>query len=183
MLIRCPSCGGGFELAEQALGVKATVPCTLCGRVVVVRDAQAVPPAPVDGTVPDDPATHAAIEPLQDEPTAVAGRGQGLALPADKRLSVAFLTGRRKGDLVLLDKPRTVFGRTGARADVEIDDPEMSRAHAALECHSSRVVLRDLRSRNGTFVGEDRIESRDLEDRSEFRLGSTCLMLIVADRT
>lgn len=183
MLIRCPSCAGGFELEEEGLGVKATVPCPLCGRIVVARDAQAVPPAPVDGTVPDDPATHAAVEPLSDEPTAVSAKGQGLALPRDKRLSIAILTGRRKGDVIPLERPRTVLGRKGARADVEIDDPEMSRAHAALECHGSKVVLRDLESRNGTFVGEQRVESRELEDRSEFRLGGTSLMLIVSDRS
>jgi hypothetical protein len=67
MLIQCPSCGGGFDLAEERLGVKATVPCPLCGRIVVVRDAKAVPPAPQDATVPADPSTHAAIEPLEDE--------------------------------------------------------------------------------------------------------------------
>ena len=183
MLIRCPSCGGEFQLAEQALAVKATVPCTLCGRIVVVRDARAVPPASVDGTVPDDPATNAMVEPLDDAGTAVAAKGQALALPGDKRVSVAILAGRRKGDVVTLEKPRAVLGRTGSGADVEIDDPEMSRAHAALECHGATIVLRDLGSRNGTFVGEQRIESRELEDRAEFRLGGTPLMLIVTARS
>jgi len=183
MFIRCPSCGGGFELAEQAIGVKATVPCPLCGRIVVARDAKVVPPAPVDGTVPDDPATNAALEALPEDATAVAAKGQALALPQHKRLSIAILAGRRKGNVVPLEKPRVVLGRKGAGADVEIDDPEMSRAHAVLECHGPRIVLRDLGSRNGTFVGEERVESHELEDRSEFRLGGSAFMLIVTDRT
>lgn len=178
MLIRCPSCAGGFDLDDDAVGVKATAPCPLCGRIVVVRDAKIVPPSATDGTVPDDPGTNAAIEPLEDG-TAVAARGEHLALPPGKRVSVAILGGPRKGDVVRLDRPRVVLGRTGAGADVEVDDPEMSRAHAALECHGQRIVLRDLGSRNGTFFGEKRIESREVEDRSEFRLGGTRFMLIV----
>jgi len=179
MLIRCPSCAGGFELADEEIGVKATVPCPQCGRIIVARDSQAVPPAPIDGTVPHDPATHAALDPLSDDATAVAG--QGLALPKHRRLTLAILSGRRKGDVVPLDKPRTTLGRKGARADVEIDDPEMSRAHAAIECYGSRIVLRDLGSRSGSFVGEERVESRELEDRAEFRLGATSLLLMVTD--
>jgi hypothetical protein len=67
MLMRCPSCAGAFELSEQAIGVRATLPCPACGRIVVVRDATAVPPAPVDGTVPNDPATNAAIELIPED--------------------------------------------------------------------------------------------------------------------
>jgi pSer/pThr/pTyr-binding forkhead associated (FHA) protein len=42
-------------------------------------------------------------------------------------------------------------------------------------------VLRDLGSRSGCFVGEERVESRELEDRAEFRLGATSLLLMVTD--
>jgi pSer/pThr/pTyr-binding forkhead associated (FHA) protein len=42
-------------------------------------------------------------------------------------------------------------------------------------------VLRDLGSRNGTFVGPDRIGQRDVEDRTEFRIGATTLVVLVTD--
>jgi pSer/pThr/pTyr-binding forkhead associated (FHA) protein len=78
---------------------------------------------------------------------------------------------------------RLTIGRVGggSGADLELDDPQVSRAHAAIECHGSRIVLQDLGSSNGTWLGDERIESRELEDRAEFRVGSTCLMLIVTD--
>jgi serine/threonine protein kinase len=44
-----------------------------------------------------------------------------------------------------------------------------------------RVVAVKTVSRNSTFVGAERIGSRDLEDRMEFRLGSTTFLLVVAD--
>jgi len=43
-------------------------------------------------------------------------------------------------------------------------------------------VLRDLGSRNGTFVGGVKLPFRDLQDQAEFRLGATQLLLIVTER-
>ena len=84
---------------------------------------------------------------------------------------MAVLSGPRKGDVFVLERPRLALGREGGGADVQVPDPDVSRSHAALECHGTRVVLRDLDSRNGTFVGEERVTQRDVEDHAEFRLG------------
>lgn len=182
MLITCPSCSGAFELEDALLQVKATVPCPLCRRVVVIRDATIVPPGKEDGTVPFETGTDAALDPDQ-EATDVASRKSRLALPAGKRVSLAVMSGSRTGEVVVLDRPRLVIGRAGggAGADLELPDLEMSRSHAALECHGSRIVLRDLGSTNGSYVGDRKVEAVELEDRAEFRLASTVLMLIVTD--
>jgi pSer/pThr/pTyr-binding forkhead associated (FHA) protein len=42
-------------------------------------------------------------------------------------------------------------------------------------------VLRDLGSTNGTFVGEERINEKEMENHAEFRIGRTRFMLILAD--
>jgi len=112
-----------------------------------------------------------------------AGAIPGLALPAGKRVSLAILEGARQGERFVMGKPRFVLGREGGGvgADVEVPDPETSRAHAAVECYGTRVVLRDLESTNGTWVGERRLKEGDLENHGEFRLGRTRFMLIVTD--
>ena len=47
---------------------------------------------------------------------------------------------------------------------------------------SRRIVVRDLGSTNGTYVDERRIEEEGtVEDKSEFRVGSTRIMLVVSD--
>jgi len=77
-----------------------------------------------------------------------------------------------------------LIGRSGGRAgaDIELTDPETSPAHAVVECHGSRIVVRDLGSTNGTYVEEKRIEEeRAVEDKDEFRVGSTRIMLVVSD--
>ena len=49
-----------------------------------------------------------------------------------------------------------------------------------LECYGDRIVLRDVGSTNGTYVGDERIELRDLKNGEEFRTGRTRFKLMVA---
>jgi pSer/pThr/pTyr-binding forkhead associated (FHA) protein len=96
-------------------------------------------------------------------------------------VSVAILSGPRKGEVVVLGRPRLTIGRAGGGSDVELPDPDVSRSHAAVECHGARIVLRDLGSRNGTFLGDERISQREVADRAEFRVGGITFLLLVAD--
>jgi pSer/pThr/pTyr-binding forkhead associated (FHA) protein len=104
-----------------------------------------------------------------------------LSLPAGKRVSIAILSGEFKGNVTVLLGPRLTFGRQGGGADVQVPDPEVSRSHAALECHGARIVLRDLGSRYGTFVGDQRVSQREIHTHTEFRLGGTMFLLLVTD--
>lgn len=180
MPIACPSCGHAFELMPEGAAVKATALCPACGRVVVVRDATAVRPDAEHGTVPFDPGTAALLEPVEAEATAIGGRG-AVGLPPGKRVSLAVLSGPRTGDVIRLEKPRVTLGRAGGGADLQFDDTEMSRSHAALEWAGGGAVLRDLGSTNGSYVAEQKIASHGLEDKSEFRLGHTRLLLVITD--
>jgi serine/threonine-protein kinase len=147
----------------------------------------AVSGAPETSPVDTASAVPAAVAPLAPAApsggTVRAGAAPGLALPAGKRVSLAILEGARQGETFVLSRPRIVIGRAsgGVGADVEIDDPEASRGHAAVECFGSRVLVRDLQSTNGTFVGESRVEQAELTNHDEFRIGRTRFMLIVTD--
>ncbi len=129
--------------------------------------------------------------PIAAAPALAAGEGTirggtggvGLSLPQGKRVCLAFLSGSRQGEVFVLSRPTALIGRSGGRAgaDIELTDLEVSRAHALVECHGSRVVVRDLGSTNGTFVENERIAERHVEDNAEFRVGGTRLMLIISD--
>ncbi len=175
MSCACPNCGSPFEGEGPAPG-KATRTCRSCGHVAV-RGAPAAPAAD------DEPHTSPLLEPAGqgDLATSIGVAGPLLRLPLGKRIAVAVLSGERKGEAVALSQPRLTLGRTGGGADLELPDDDVSRSHAAVECHSMRIVLRDLGSRNGTFVGDERISQRDIEDRTEFRIGATTLVLLVTD--
>lgn len=177
---RCPSCGQAFDLLPEQQG-RSTAACPHCGRIVVVDAAAGAASKPAGSS--NDPSTEAFIEPLQpsEEPTQVGVASKTLSLPPGKRVSVAILSGPRKGDVVVLAGPRLSFGREGAGADVQLPDVDVSRSHAAVECHGARIVLRDLGSRNGTFVGDQRVSQHEIQSHDEFRLGATTFLLLVTD--
>jgi serine/threonine protein kinase len=146
------------------------------------RTAMPQPRRQTSTTVPS--ATPVSKEVLEGHRTVRAGSGRGaLAFPPGRRVSLAILSGSRQGDVIVLQRPSALIGRAGAGgdADIEVPDPEVSRAHAVVECYGSRMLLRDLDSRNGTFVTEQRIKQQELHDREEFRVGRTRIMVVLSD--
>jgi hypothetical protein len=99
-----------------------------------------------------------------------------LRLPGTYRLSLACIAGPDSGRIFEIDKARVVIGR--ANADIVLADIQCSRNHAALEIQDDKVTLVDLGSTNGTYVGDQRVNRQEMENRSEFEIGTTTLMLI-----
>jgi serine/threonine-protein kinase len=75
-------------------------------------------------------------------------------------------------------KPRAVVGRAGG-CEVRLSDSKASRAHAEIILDGERILLRDLRSRNGTQLnGRDCEETEELEFGDRIRIGDTVLELV-----
>jgi predicted Zn finger-like uncharacterized protein len=153
------------------------------------RKRPVVAPPPVPGGVPPAPTGAEPAPPVaiprsgtaefEKPPAAVTGAaaaGRRLRLPDWERLSLACIAGPEAGRIFEIDKPRVILGRAGG--DVILNDPECSRQHAAIEISDEKVFLVDLGSTNGTYVSDKRITQVELENRSEFDVGSTTLMLI-----
>lgn len=66
------------------------------------------------------------------------------------------------------------FGRT-AECAVTLRDASVSRSHARLERDGTSWRIVDAGSRNGLFVGTERVTSIALDDGDEFRLGEVAL--------
>jgi pSer/pThr/pTyr-binding forkhead associated (FHA) protein len=69
-----------------------------------------------------------------------------------------------------------VIGRAEA-ADIQLDDPEVSRRHARLLVDGDEAVLEDLDTQNGTFVGGEQIRQRALEDGDTIELSPFTLTI------
>jgi hypothetical protein len=95
------------------------------------------------------------------------------------RVSLAVLEGKEAGRVIRIESASVIIGRHGA--DVLIDDPEVSRHHAQLDIHAARGVVRDLGSTNGVFVNDRKVSEAEIENRGEFRVGGTKLMLILTE--
>jgi hypothetical protein len=73
-----------------------------------------------------------------------------------------------------------VLGR-GETADLRLRDPSVSRRHARVRVDGERVLLEDLGSRNGLWLGRSRIRTlRELRPGDEVRAGRTVLAIGVA---
>ncbi len=208
MIITCPSCQPRYKFDESRLGDRPKVKtrCAKCGGSIEIENpmlgAFTLPPGNMS------PAAEPPAVPSQDAPElqtkpnvpTIPGppRGGGeeqvggetvtgrdlhkmgvIELPKDKRFSLAVIQGAATGQIYQITKTRTTVGRSGA--DVNLDDPEASRQHAALEILGETAVLRDLGSTNGTFIDIDRIEQHQLTNQMEFRIGSHVLMFIVTE--
>jgi FHA domain len=84
----------------------------------------------------------------------VAG-GRAMTQTSRARLELVMLdgTGRR---FVLKEGDELTVG-VAAHCGVRLSAPDVSRMHALISCRNSRVLLMDLGSKNGTFVGGRRI--------------------------
>jgi len=84
---------------------------------------------------------------------------------------------------LLLSEGENVLGRD-PDLPAFLDHPQISRRHARIVLEDGRTILEDLGSKNGTFVGEERIESpASLSDGEAFRLGREVLVLRLGSRS
>jgi predicted Zn finger-like uncharacterized protein len=199
MIIVCPSCQARYKFDETKLGTRprAKTKCAKCGGAIEIENplfgAMTLPPSAEPGP---GPAAPPAPEPPPPEestrktkttprpgPAAATSHdlldNAALEMSPGKRYSLAVLQGPATGQIFHLSKPRTIIGRGGA--DVNIEDAEASRQHAALELLGDHAILRDLESTNGTYVESRRISHEVLTNQGEFRIGSHVLMFIVTE--
>lgn len=168
MIVQCPQCENKYRLDEKQFAGRAEVivRCQQCGTGFSVQAREAL------SLEPD--------EPLPKE-TTLNEKGRPPHLPADKNVSLAVTKGALKGQVFPVNKPRVIVGRAGA--DIVVADSEVSRKHCLVEIHGATATLLDLGSTNGTFVDGERIESRELEHLTEFRVGSTVFIFTVTNKS
>lgn len=181
---RYPTAEAMVEDIEDALGGRPLRHTSVAG--LPVSTASPGPPsvkAPTS-SVPELKSGTAGLPALPDAPSPARELPRGpLSLPAGKKVSVSFLSGPRAGTEHTFGHASLLIGREGgnAGAAIELAESQVSRMHAMVEARGSRFVLRDLESKNGTFIGSQRIKEEEIEHGIEFQIGGTRMMLLVAD--
>jgi hypothetical protein len=87
--------------------------------------------------------------------------------PATRRMGAALgarLTLTYRGQAHEVDADRYLIGRSKTQADLRVDDPNISRQHAAIERVNGVWYVVDLGSTNGVYVGGQRVTRRPLVD-------------------
>ncbi len=114
------------------------------------------PPSPADAETRRHPTTHAS--------------------PSELGVTLHVLQGPDAGREAALDASRSALlvGK-GPACELRLTDPGVSRRHASLELTEHGVLLRDLDSTNGTFVGPARVLSAYVGPGVRLQVGSTIL--------
>jgi hypothetical protein len=97
--------------------------------------------------------------------------------PPDARLLVEV--GEPSGGMFEIGE-RVTIGRDPS-CEVALTDPSVSRRHASIEWTYAGYVLRDLGSRNGTFVGGEPVGETTLIDGDLVQVGSAALRLAMRE--
>jgi Inner membrane component of T3SS, cytoplasmic domain len=103
-------------------------------------------------------------------------------LPQAEHFKVCVVEGPSQGGEFEITSSITTIGRMGGGANVEIDDPEISRSHCAIEIRHDGILLYDLRSTNGTYLHNSRVSVVRLDIMSIFRIGTSLLQLKTTQR-
>ena len=107
------------------------------------------PPEPVREKAPAPQARDAAPTMLIDE----AQLADLLSLP---RFALEFKNVRGEKSSINLKEGENTVGRLSS-SDVAVDDASISRNHAIITVRAGKVALRDLGSKNGTYVADKKI--------------------------
>jgi hypothetical protein len=102
------------------------------------------------------------------QPTEAAS---AVELGVQREVGVLAWEGKRQE----IEKRRMVIGRS-KDADIQVNDPNVSRRHAEIRQEGATYWVVDLDSTNGVEVGGKRVKRLKLEDGSRFTIGSTELV-------
>ncbi|MBX7195285.1 MAG: sigma 54-interacting transcriptional regulator [Sandaracinaceae bacterium] len=112
--------------------------------------------------------------------TGILGTEGGSRVAVVTRMLLRVTTGPDRGLERLFDGGTLVVG-SHPEADIVLTDTTVSRYHAELALLAGGVRVKDLKSTNGTFVGDSRVESIVLPAGSEVRVGRTRIEILAAD--
>jgi predicted Zn finger-like uncharacterized protein len=180
VIVECDQCHARYHYEESRFGGKAAkkLRCSKCRAIFEVVNTRAFEAQPVlkprpapEETATRRPGERAKVTPRPERSPAA------LKLPTDYKLSLAVIAGPDAGRIFPIEKPRVVIGRE--EVDVVLEDPEISRQHAAVEVAGDKVTVVDLGSSNGTLIGESPVTEAALENQGEFTIGGSTLMLIM----
>jgi len=85
---------------------------------------------------------------------------------------------REGEDVVRVEAEQFIIGR-GPTCDLIIDSPRVSREHVRLSRQGARFIIEDLGSSNGTWLGEERVQQREVESGEEYLLGNELVRLVL----
>jgi type III secretion system (T3SS) inner membrane Yop/YscD-like protein len=183
---QCPACGARVKLSKNAPlpPPHAKVKCPSCGSVgeleafLMAAGASSEPPKVIEEAAPAAPKAKPPAPSKAprgaDTGTRISGSATSLKLPQGLRCTLTVISGPDSGKKMAISKPRIVVGRNAG--DFPLTDEEISTEHCAFEVVGVSCTVKDLGSRNGTFVDGERIDRHQLSTVGEVVVGGSTLL-------
>lgn len=105
----------------------------------------------------DDDENRNAPTGLIDDDTAPATDG----IPPVSAVAATLIQMNTGKSFAIMNNTELVIGK-GSQANVIVSNPIISRAHAKISCHNGTCTIQDLGSKNGTFVGDQKISGSNI---------------------
>lgn len=155
---RCPGCGEPLQLTPEQLNFWRDVKKYMAG-------------LNVPGDTDSDDLT-------QIDQTFTVPESLLRTMPRSLQFTLHGEQGHLAGESVILTSRQFVIGRT--MGDLLIPDPRLSRKHTQIEILSRDIYyIKDLASRNGTYVNDQRVSYGRLCDGDRIRVGSSIFLFRV----
>ncbi|MFQ5544004.1 MAG: FHA domain-containing protein, partial [Nitrospiria bacterium] len=119
----------------------------------------------------DHPLQIALYEDMTISPATDQEAAENQLSEAENHWSLEVLNGDREGERIDLGHENLSFGR--GKVDIRLNDPEVSRFHAAIEYTNKVYVAINQASTNGLFVNDEKIERKQLSLNDVILLGDT----------
>ncbi|MBN2381637.1 FHA domain-containing protein [bacterium] len=168
MRLECPRCSFSFTIDEASLASTRQLFCPQCNQIITLPlKSVEVKPA------------HEILTTSRMGTLKLDQYGE-LSLPVNKKISLTLFAGGQSGSQRYeITAPLTRIGRK--IGDILIDHPSISPQHAVLEVYDDIFIIRDLNSRQGTFVNKVKVSSHELHSTDEIRLGKCLLLFLVTE--
>ncbi|MHC4992440.1 MAG: FHA domain-containing protein [Planctomycetota bacterium] len=91
--------------------------------------------------------------------------------------SLIIVAGKSRGHFFHVVPPQIVVGRD-EQCDIQVIDELVSRRHFEVRCEEGKETyeLVDLKSSNGTFIADEKIDQRDLKDGDVISVGDSKIL-------
>ena len=177
MKAACSKCGAQHSLPDAKLAglPRVQFKCAKCGTSTIVELGSSP-----DATQVLTPLPGFARSAGAPRLAGSGDEGSSLHRPAGRSIALSVIAGPARGLVYNVEKPRVVMGR--ADADIVINDKEISRWHCSIEIKGDVIRLRDMDSTNGTYLADERVRVAELKHLSEFRIGTSVILVSVTPK-
>ena len=113
--------------------------------------------------------------PIEEDKTQVSN--VVAAEDAPKEASLIQIYGPNLGQRYVIDRPEIKIGRDASN-DIVIDSDTVSRSHARLFVLNKRVLVKDLKSTNGSRINDEEVDQKELRNGDQLKIGSVIFKFI-----